>query len=92
MGYDWISSNGNKMKVSEANMYSEKEQQMFNFLKIGHLTRMMFPSSLYDCAVKKAFTENLQGNAVESLRRTYSALTKCFPLRLTKEFDDLIEL
>lgn len=73
-------------------MYSEKEQQMFDSLQIGHLTRMMFPSSMYDFAVKKVFTENLQGNDVESLRKTYSAFTKCFPLRLTKEFDDLISL
>lgn len=73
--------------------YSEKEIQMFAALGLrALLDTSITVVQLYKMAVDEAFIENLQGPAVESLRRTYGAMAKCHPYRQTKEWDDLISL
>ena len=42
--------------------------------------------------VEHCFIENLQGLAVESLRRCYKAIRECKPYRMTPEYDALIQL
>lgn len=71
-------------------MYSEKELLMFGQLGLSKYIDMMFPSTMYQFAVNKTFLSNLEGPAVESLRKTFDAFNKCNPVRLTKEFDSLI--
>lgn len=75
-------------------MYSNKETQMFYALGFDdkELARQRV-LRLYQNAVLKVFVENLQGNAVESLRRVFKECILDMKFsRLTQEFDNLIEL
>jgi hypothetical protein len=74
--------------------FSSKEIEMF--IALGMETELDFkvkirPFQLYQFAVNKVFVENLAGEAVESLRRTFKALGEGIP-RFAEEFDNLIEL
>ena len=75
--------------------YSKKEIQMFTALNPFYkklIESNMAASGLYRIAVEDCFVQNLQGSAVESLRRTATALRDCKPYRMTPEFDSLISL
>lgn len=79
-----------------ADYYSEKEIQMIKelgFLDLaidtaGNLSEL----SMYRLMVQSVFIAGSAGPAVESLRRCMKAFVDCKPYRMTKEFDDLIQL
>lgn len=47
--------------------------------------------TVFRILVEKCFIENMEGPAVEALRRAYGAIFKCKPYRHTPEFDKLCE-
>lgn len=75
-------------------MLSNKETEMF--LKLGFTQEEIGRQrvlQLYHNAVLKVFYEDLQGSAVESLRRCYrECIVDMKQIRLTPEFDNLIDL
>ena len=71
--------------------FSDREIWMFRQLGLQYLTHINInPPSAYKIAVDKMFISGKTGLAVECLRKTYEAIAKCKPYRMTKEFDDLI--
>lgn len=73
--------------------YSEKEQQPFTSLGYNYLMNLMnIPPDAYNIVAMNSFTKNLNGKQIDSIRRCICALQAGTPYRLTKEFDDLIEL
>lgn len=79
--------------------YSKKELEMIRFIspfwadtiEKGMDSSIIAPT-LFDTLGLLCFVENKTGKAVDSLRRCIQALKKGTCLRLTKEFDALIEL
>ena len=74
--------------------YSEKELKLIKFFGFDDLAEkeIFNPPELYKLMVEKAFCKNLTGKEVESLRRCYNALIKCKVYRMTKEWDNLIDV
>ena len=72
--------------------YSEKELKMFKELECGDLMDVMSVFQLYNIAMEKCFVNDWEGKAVESLRRCMKTFKKCEIYRMTKEWDDLIQL
>lgn len=82
--------------------FSKKEKEMFEALGLGDLVENYeSPSSFlsfdsvtifYRIAVDKVFMENINGPAVESLRRCYVALKNQTIHRKTAEWDEMIQL
>ena len=77
--------------------YSKKELKLINFFGFKDLIEKdefdtLDPPIIYRIMVEKAFCENLTGKEVESLRRCYNALIKCKVYRMTKEWDNLIDV
>lgn len=70
--------------------YSDKEQQLINALHFGDFLNQE-PAVTYRTLALHCFSQGLQGDLVESVRRCYNAMTEGTPYRLTQEFDDLIE-
>lgn len=85
-------SNGNVfLGISEIkSQLSEKENMMFG--QLGILKIDLQVGQLYQLAVNRAFSENLQGPAVDSLRRCFKALADPAMYRGTPEWDALISL
>lgn len=72
---------------------SNKEIQMFKMLGLERLlSKLDDPVTLYRLAVENTFCNNLQGPAVDSLRRCYTAIRKCSVYRCTPEWEALIKL
>jgi len=82
--------------MSDYRGYSRKEVAMFARIGVElEVMRMVTVNQLYNAAVRKAFIENQQGPAVESLRRCimeWDKGEKDGVRRLTPEWDALIEL
>lgn len=73
--------------------YSMKEAKLMEAFSMKHLCDIIdVPPSLFRICVEQAFINNMQGEAVESLRRIYKACINCNPYRLTPEFEALIEV
>lgn len=76
-----------------ADKCSEKERAMFTALGLeGQLWLPLPVSSFYEMAVRRVFLGNMQGPAVESLRRCVKALDTGKIYRGTFEWDSLIQL
>lgn len=75
-------------------VYSENELKMFKDLGFSYLIHDdhvdVEPYVLYRLAVESCFSKNMEGKAVEALRRGFNAFIKMSPYRKTKEFDELI--
>lgn len=72
--------------------FSQKEIKMFQELDCENFLQLDDPATIYRLAVEKVFCKDLQGHAVESLRRCYNALRDCSIYRDTPEWDDMIIL
>ena len=72
-------------------IYSEQEIQLFKELKIDDIMHHE-PPVLYAQAIVACFMLNKNDNISDSIRRCNKALVDGSPKRLTKEFNDLIEL
>lgn len=72
---------------------SDKELLMFVYfgIQLG-MIRYLSISDMYQIMVNDAFMKNMEGPAVESLRRCFSAFRNCTTFRETPEFDDLIRM
>lgn len=76
------------------NEFSEKEKSLIEamgFDDVAYSCSICAPR-LYDMMALHCFKEKLNTKAAESVRRCLTAIDKRNPYRLTKEFDDLIEL
>jgi len=71
--------------------YSEKEIKLIETFGYGDLLSVNAPS-LYRMMAEKAFIADMKGPHVESLRRCMKAIQECKIYRLTKEWDDLIQM
>ncbi len=72
---------------------SDKEFDMIYAFGYANLVeRGINITSVLDICMVKAFTENLQGLHVESLRKCIAAVKNCNPYRCTQEYDNLIQL
>lgn len=75
-----------------------KEEEMFRALGYGPMIEQVVNAGhlhmidLYDMAVKDCFEQDLRSKAVDSLRRTFSAIRNCTINRGTPEFYALIDL
>jgi hypothetical protein len=73
--------------------YSEKEMKLIAHFGFDKIAPSCFPSKIYDLMAMEAFRLNMPNDKyVESLRRCYEALVTIKYRRLTKQFDDLIQL
>jgi hypothetical protein len=79
--------------------YSEKEFAMIKSLSPhwaklieSDKTSSVMPPQLLSIVALQCFIDNSSGPAVESLRRCVRACQNCKPYRMTKEYDDLIQL
>lgn len=74
--------------------YSEKEIKLINYFGFKNIIYdcSILPPTIYRMMVEKAFSENMNGKEVESLRRCYNALVKCKTYRMTKEWDSMIDI
>jgi hypothetical protein len=77
--------------------YSDKEMKLFSYFGFGCLADRGDDSCItapviYRMCVEKAFLNNMQGEAVESLRRCFSALVGSKVFRMTPEWDEMIDL
>lgn len=52
----------------------------------------IMPPQVLEILARECFIDNTTGPAVESLRRCVKACMNCKPYRMTKEYDDLIQL
>jgi hypothetical protein len=77
--------------VDRTKDYSEKEKQLIKAFGYENLLTVVAPT-LYRMMVEKAFINDMKGPHVESLRRCAKALQECKIYRLTKEWDDMIQL
>jgi NTP pyrophosphatase (non-canonical NTP hydrolase) len=73
-------------------MYSDAEKRLIAYFNMTGIAELIEPPAIYPIMMEKAFCRNMQGEAVESLRRCCIALQQCFPYRLTPEWDKLIIL
>ena len=79
--------------------YSEKEFAMIEFISLHWALIIeksndmgMVPPEVLNILSIECFINNLRGRAVDSLRRCMKACQVCNPYRMTKEYDDLIQL
>lgn len=72
--------------------YSEKEHQLIDHFGFDEISEKINPIAMYRMMAEKAFMEELTGPAVDSLRRCLIAYHKCTVYRMTKEWDDFIQL
>lgn len=77
--------------------FSQKELDLIQSLsphwyKIITTHKDFNPPKLYEILAIQCFAENRTGKDVDSLRRIINVLHQCKIFRLTKEFDDLIQL
>lgn len=79
--------------------YSDKEFTMIKELS-PHWAQIIeedkdssfVPPRILEIIAMDCFINNTTGPAVESLRRCIKACKNCKPYRMTKEYDDLIQL
>lgn len=76
--------------------FSEKELEMIRLIS-PHWSKLIGEMYFNEPTVlevlgKECFVENKTGSAVDSLRRCLKALSMSKPYRLTKEYDELIQL
>jgi hypothetical protein len=73
---------------------SDKEKEMFIALGYADFieTAPLEPQDMYDIAIKDVFIKDMRGNAVESLRRAYTAFRNSTCYRHTPEWDEMIKL
>jgi len=72
--------------------YSEKEQELINFLGFSDIAPHIAQSSLYRIMIEDCFLKEKTGSAVESLRRVAKAFYENKVYRMTPEFDSMISL
>lgn len=73
--------------------YSYKERKLLTHFGVAHMIGHNISAiNIYRCAVENAFISGESGKYVESLRRCFIALNDWTVHRLTKEFDDLIDI
>lgn len=79
--------------------YSEKEFAMVKELSPywaklieDDKTSFCVPPKVLEVIALECFINNTTGPAVESLRRCVKACKNCKPYRMTKEYDELIQL
>ncbi len=76
--------------------FSDKELEMIKLISphwFKLIGEMYFNEpTVLEILGKACFIENVTGPAVDSLRRCLKALSVSKPYRLTKEYDDLIQL
>lgn len=79
--------------------YSEKEFAMVKALSPywaklieDDKVSFTFPPKVLEVIGMDCFIDNKTGPAVDSLRRCLKACKNCNPYRMTKEYDDLIQL
>jgi hypothetical protein len=73
--------------------YSEKEIALIKLMGYSELiNNPIEPPTLYNIMGKMAFVENRQDKAAESLRKCLKAFNFGWPYRMTKEWDDLIDV
>lgn len=72
--------------------YSDKELKLIHaYLCVGLIPHVS-PEQLYRRMMEKAFLSNDQSDYAKSLRRCIEAFRKCKPYRLTKEWDEMIDI
>lgn len=71
--------------------YSEKEQKLFEELKLDIYYGDIPPATLYNMAAMNCFMENRQDKVSESVRRCVKAWHTCSCYRMTPEWDAMIE-
>lgn len=72
--------------------YSEKELELFKIFGVYTLVEKVDPYTIYRIAAKTCFIDNRQDSATESLRRCILAWKTCSCYRMTKEWDEMIQL
>jgi len=90
MAYSQNCSNLGEEESKMRSEYSEKELAMFEWFGYADLTNNLTPVVLYRLCVEKAFTNDLRGPYVNSLRRCAIALRDCTCYRMTPEWDKMI--
>lgn len=71
--------------------YSTNEIKLFNHFGLNDLLQHVEPINLYRIAIDIVFRKNMTGIHVDALRNGYNAIIDCNPLRMTPEFELLIE-
>lgn len=72
--------------------FSPKEIALFNAIGVSGLIGLLEPMAIYRAAIEKAFLEHHTGPAARSLRAVYNAYLTNNILRMTPEWDNLINL
>jgi len=71
--------------------YSAAEEKLFKALGLEHLLKApILAVGTYRLAIEEAFINNLQGPAVDALRRAGKSMQNSTPYRFTTAFDALI--
>jgi hypothetical protein len=70
--------------------YSDKEREMLECFVDSNLLDNVDPVTVYRIAVHEAFIANINGPAVDDLRRTFTALELGTCTRLSPEWDEMI--
>lgn len=75
--------------------YSVKEKMLLKYFEVEYLVNNLIPLGVYNIMIKESFMRDDRSKYTESLRRCIKAF-ECSDnkkiYRLTKEFDDLIEI
>lgn len=79
------------MRFDPQKEYSQEELRLFEHFGYLDLATSMMAPALYRICVEKAFLDNIQGPAVDALRRGAKAINDCTPYRMTREFNALVD-
>ncbi len=79
-------------RKAEMQVYSENEIKLFTALGWAEYLEMsaIYPPTLYQMAVNKAFNDKVKSPEVDALRRGFESIKNCKPYRMTDEFEKLI--
>lgn len=72
--------------------YSPEEIVLLKHYGYYNVAEHIAAPGLYRMMVEKAFLANDQSEYANALRRGASALSKCNPLRMTPEFNELVKV
>lgn len=73
--------------------YSKKELELFRAFNVSpNIIKELHHWEIHNLLMHRCFLNNLKGPHVDSLRRCMKALDGNGPYRMTKEYDELIQL
>lgn len=74
--------------------YSKKEMELIKYFGYESICNSIPPTAMYSMMIEAAFmkSDDLNGPIANSLRRCYKAIQTRSTFRMTKEWDDLIDM